>query len=180
MVQCSGHVIPPAITVDPTHQLAHDLALELDAQCFTVLTSQRLRDQPRRPSARRSTPISGPTVPSRERISNRGWPALVGFARRRDVDPRSPTAHPSVWWWQSLLGQGVRHESFEWVYYSPTQQYGLNGSVPETHLYAGYPICMSGANGPDGNGVPASRSGLRDPAGTSGIALPHAAATTLA
>ena len=42
MVQCSRHVIPPAITVDLTNQPAHDLDLELNAQLGIVLTGQWL------------------------------------------------------------------------------------------------------------------------------------------
>jgi hypothetical protein len=42
MVQCSQHVIPPAITVILTDRPAHDLDLELNAQARTVLTGQRL------------------------------------------------------------------------------------------------------------------------------------------
>jgi hypothetical protein len=43
MVQCSRHVIPPAVTADLTNQPAHDLALGLKrVQQSTVLTDQRL------------------------------------------------------------------------------------------------------------------------------------------
>ena len=42
MVQCSQHVIPPAIQVHLTNRLAHDLGLGLDVLRTTVLTSQRL------------------------------------------------------------------------------------------------------------------------------------------
>ena len=42
MVQCSQHVIPPAITANLTDQPAHDLDLELNAQRRKVLTGQRL------------------------------------------------------------------------------------------------------------------------------------------
>lgn len=42
MVQCSQHVIPPAITVDLTDRPAHDLGVELHAQRTEVLTGQRL------------------------------------------------------------------------------------------------------------------------------------------
>jgi hypothetical protein len=42
MVQCSGHVIPPAIQADLTDQPAHDLAIGLDVQLTPVLTGQRL------------------------------------------------------------------------------------------------------------------------------------------
>ena len=42
MVQCSRHVIPPAIKVDLTDQPAHDLALELEVLRQTVLTGWRL------------------------------------------------------------------------------------------------------------------------------------------
>lgn len=42
MVQCSKHVIPPAITIDLTHRPAHDLDLGLNVQPHTVLTGQRL------------------------------------------------------------------------------------------------------------------------------------------
>jgi hypothetical protein len=42
MVQCSKHVIPPAITIGLTDRPAHDLGLELNAQGPTVLTDQRL------------------------------------------------------------------------------------------------------------------------------------------
>jgi hypothetical protein len=42
MVQCSKHVIPPAITANLTNRPAHDLDLELNAQARTVLTGQRL------------------------------------------------------------------------------------------------------------------------------------------
>jgi hypothetical protein len=43
MVQCSKHVIPPAVQVDLTNRPAHDLVLELQAQRATVLTNRRLR-----------------------------------------------------------------------------------------------------------------------------------------
>ncbi|HYF45453.1 MAG TPA: hypothetical protein VD926_04535 [Acidimicrobiales bacterium] len=42
MVQCSQHVIPPAVQVDLTDQQAHDLVLELNALRSSVLTRQRL------------------------------------------------------------------------------------------------------------------------------------------
>jgi hypothetical protein len=42
MVQCSRHVIPPAIQVNLTDWQAHDLALGLYAQLNKVLTRQRL------------------------------------------------------------------------------------------------------------------------------------------
>lgn len=42
MVQCSQHVIPPAITADLTDRPAHDLDVELNAQRQGVLTGQRL------------------------------------------------------------------------------------------------------------------------------------------
>lgn len=42
MVQCSQHVIPPAITANLTDRPAHDLAVELDALQTQVLTGQRL------------------------------------------------------------------------------------------------------------------------------------------
>ncbi|WP_188584456.1 hypothetical protein [Egicoccus halophilus] len=42
MVQCSKHVIPPAIKVDLTDQPAHDLAVELEVLRHTVLTDRRL------------------------------------------------------------------------------------------------------------------------------------------
>jgi len=43
MDQCSNrHAIPPAITINPSNQPAHDLVLGLEAQQQTVLTSQRL------------------------------------------------------------------------------------------------------------------------------------------
>ena len=42
MVQCSKHVIPPAITADLTDRPAHDLAVELQVLRRTVLTGQRL------------------------------------------------------------------------------------------------------------------------------------------
>jgi len=43
MDQCSNrHVIPPAITINPTNQPAHDLAVELDVLPRVVLTGQRL------------------------------------------------------------------------------------------------------------------------------------------
>ena len=42
MVQCSQHVIPPAIQVHLTNRPAHDLGLGLDVQRRTVLTGQRL------------------------------------------------------------------------------------------------------------------------------------------
>lgn len=43
MVQCSQHVIPPAVTIDLTDRQAHDLELELKVLLRTVLTYQRLR-----------------------------------------------------------------------------------------------------------------------------------------
>lgn len=43
MDQCSiRHAIPPAITINPTNQPAHDLGLELEVPLHEVLTSQRL------------------------------------------------------------------------------------------------------------------------------------------
>jgi hypothetical protein len=42
MVQCSKHVIPPAITVHLTNRPAHDLAVGLNAQRLLMLTDQRL------------------------------------------------------------------------------------------------------------------------------------------
>jgi hypothetical protein len=42
MVQCSQHVIPPAITANLTDRPAHDLAVELKAQRRKVLTGRRL------------------------------------------------------------------------------------------------------------------------------------------
>lgn len=42
MVQCSRHVIPPAVQVDLTNRQAHDLAVGLNALLHTVLTHQRL------------------------------------------------------------------------------------------------------------------------------------------
>jgi hypothetical protein len=42
MVQCSQHVIPPAITADLTDQQAHDLGVGLNVQRQEVLTHQRL------------------------------------------------------------------------------------------------------------------------------------------
>jgi hypothetical protein len=42
MVQCSQHVIPPAIMIDLTDRSAHDLDLGLNTQRETVLTDQRL------------------------------------------------------------------------------------------------------------------------------------------
>lgn len=42
MVQCSRHVIPPAIQVNLTNRLAHDLVLGLSAQRTRVLTYRRL------------------------------------------------------------------------------------------------------------------------------------------
>jgi hypothetical protein len=42
MVQCSKHVIPPAITANLTDRPAHDLGRELNAQRHEVLTGQRL------------------------------------------------------------------------------------------------------------------------------------------
>jgi hypothetical protein len=42
MVQCSQHVIPPAIQVDLTNRQAHHLALGLNAQLLRVLTCRRL------------------------------------------------------------------------------------------------------------------------------------------
>lgn len=43
MVQCSKHVIPPAIEGLLTDRPAHDLDLGLDVQAEPVLTGQRLR-----------------------------------------------------------------------------------------------------------------------------------------
>jgi hypothetical protein len=42
MVQCSKHVIPPAIQVNLTNQQAHDLGLGLNAPRTEVLTCRRL------------------------------------------------------------------------------------------------------------------------------------------
>lgn len=42
MVQCSKHVIPPAIKGLLTDQPAHDLELGLNVQARQVLTGQRL------------------------------------------------------------------------------------------------------------------------------------------
>jgi hypothetical protein len=42
MVQCSGHVIPPAIQVHLTDQQGHDLAVGLNALGRKVLTCWRL------------------------------------------------------------------------------------------------------------------------------------------
>jgi len=42
MVQCSRHVIPPAITANLTDRPAHDLDLRLNAQLGKVLTGRRL------------------------------------------------------------------------------------------------------------------------------------------
>ena len=42
MVQCSQHVIPPAITANLTTQQAHDLGLGLDVLRKRVLTHWRL------------------------------------------------------------------------------------------------------------------------------------------
>jgi hypothetical protein len=42
MVQCSKHVIPPAITANLTNQPAHDLVIGFNTQRRTVLTGQRL------------------------------------------------------------------------------------------------------------------------------------------
>jgi hypothetical protein len=42
MVQCSRHVIPPAITVDLTDRPAHDPVLRLRALRSAVLTGRRL------------------------------------------------------------------------------------------------------------------------------------------
>ena len=42
MVQCSRHVIPPAITANLTGRPAHDLDVELDALRKRVLTGRRL------------------------------------------------------------------------------------------------------------------------------------------
>ena len=42
MVQCSWHVIPPAITANLTNQPAHDLDVGLNAQPRRVLTDRRL------------------------------------------------------------------------------------------------------------------------------------------
>ena len=42
MVQCSRHVIPPAVQDPLTDQQAHDLEVGLNAQPGTVLTHQRL------------------------------------------------------------------------------------------------------------------------------------------
>jgi hypothetical protein len=43
MVQCSQHVIPPAITANLADQRAHDLDVGLDVLSPTVLTRQRLK-----------------------------------------------------------------------------------------------------------------------------------------
>jgi hypothetical protein len=42
MVQCSKHVIPPAIEVDLTDRPAHGLELGLEVLAVEVLTGQRL------------------------------------------------------------------------------------------------------------------------------------------
>jgi hypothetical protein len=42
MVQCSRHVIPPAVAANLTDRPAHDLGVELNAQGLKVLTGQRL------------------------------------------------------------------------------------------------------------------------------------------
>ena len=42
MVQCSRHVIPPAITANLTNRPAHDLDLGLNTQRISVLTDRRL------------------------------------------------------------------------------------------------------------------------------------------
>jgi hypothetical protein len=42
MVQCSKHVIPPAITANLTNQPAHDLVIGLNTQRRKVLTGWRL------------------------------------------------------------------------------------------------------------------------------------------
>jgi hypothetical protein len=42
MVQCSQHVIPPAITANLTDRPAHDLVVELNSLRREVLTGQRL------------------------------------------------------------------------------------------------------------------------------------------
>jgi hypothetical protein len=42
MVQCSRHVIPPAIKADLTDQQAHDLGVGLHVQRNQVLTGRRL------------------------------------------------------------------------------------------------------------------------------------------
>jgi hypothetical protein len=42
MVQCSKHVIPPAITANLTDRPAHDLGVKLNAQRRKVLTDRRL------------------------------------------------------------------------------------------------------------------------------------------
>ena len=42
MVQCSRHVIPPAVQVDLTDQQAHGLGVGLNALLESVLTHQRL------------------------------------------------------------------------------------------------------------------------------------------
>ena len=57
MVQCSRHVIPPAITANLTDRPAHDLDLELNAQRCEVLTGQRLGTILPHREAERSTPI---------------------------------------------------------------------------------------------------------------------------
>ena len=44
MVQCSRHVIPPAVPADLTDQQAHDLEVGLDALARRVLTCWRLGD----------------------------------------------------------------------------------------------------------------------------------------
>jgi hypothetical protein len=43
MVQCSKHVIPPAITANLANRPAHDLELGLNTQRVPVLTNRRLR-----------------------------------------------------------------------------------------------------------------------------------------
>jgi hypothetical protein len=52
MVQCSQHVIPPAITANLTDRPAHDPELELDVQPHKVLTGRRLGNHPDRSSDR--------------------------------------------------------------------------------------------------------------------------------
>jgi hypothetical protein len=42
MVQCSRHVIPPAVEADLTDQQAHDLGLGLEVLRAVVLTHRRL------------------------------------------------------------------------------------------------------------------------------------------
>src|SRR4029453_16740882 len=61
MVQCSSHVIPPAIPGPLTTRQAHDLEPELKALAKPVLTDRLARDQPRESEADR-TPLGGAGV----------------------------------------------------------------------------------------------------------------------